>query len=75
MICSEEAHEGAGDFFQFPPNTAVFSLWAARLMDTNVIDRALADNTFDQAQEIVATEVDDDDDRVHEAGVDSRRLG
>ena len=52
-----------------------FSLWAARLTDANVIDRALADNTFDQAQEIVATEVDDDDDRVHEAGVDSRRLG
>ena len=38
-------------------------------------DRALADNAFDQAQEIVATEVDDDDDTVHGAGVDSRRQG
>ena len=35
-----------------------FSSWAARLRDADVIDRALADNTFDQAQEIVVTEVD-----------------
>ena len=62
--------------FQIPPERSrVFPFWAARLKDTDVIDRALADNAFDQAQEIVVTEVDDDDDRGHEAGVDSRRLG
>ena len=38
-----------------------------------MIDRALVDNAFDKAHEIVVTEVDDDDDRVHGAGVESRR--
>ena len=50
-----------------------FSFWAARLRDADVIDRALVDNAFDKAHEIVVTEVDDDDDRVHEAGVESRQ--
>ena len=38
-----------------------------------MIDRAHVDNAFDKAHEIVVTEVDDDDDRVHEAGVESRQ--
>ena len=35
-----------------------------------MIDRALVDNAFDKAHEIVVTEVDDDDDRVHGTGVE-----
>ena len=36
-----------------------------------MIDRALVDNAFDKVHEIVATEVDDDDDWVHGTGVES----
>ena len=38
-----------------------------------MIDRALVDNAFDKAHEIVVTEVEDDDDRVHRVGEESRR--
>ena len=38
-----------------------------------MIDRILADHVFVKAHEIVVTEVADDDDRVHRAGVESRR--
>ena len=38
-----------------------------------MIDRNLADYAFDQAHERAVTEVEDDDDKVHRVGEESRR--